>query len=193
MRTTDLHQRYLGVYLGKVVAVDDPAGLGRVRVETDQVADTSDDPMWAAVARPLAGDGPTVFFTPRQGDQVIVAYMQGDPRQPVVLGYAHHRGRAPDQTGPRRHAIATGAGRITFDEQPREIVIEVGSTRIVVTASGIAIEAGSFTINGARVVLEGFLDAFNAHTQLIGTISGAQAALKPTLQVVPGPPNTTEG
>jgi phage baseplate assembly protein gpV len=180
MRATDLHQRYHGVYLGKVVAVDDPAGLGRVRVDTDQVADTSDDPVWATVARPLAGDGPTVCFTPRTSDQVIVAYMQGDPRQPVVLGYAHHRGREPDRAGPRRHAIATGAGRITFDEERRELAIEVGPTRIAITASGIAIRAGGFTINGARVVLEPLIEAFNLF--LTGT---------PFAPATPGPPNTT--
>lgn len=180
MRTTDLHQRYHGIYLGKVIAVDDPAGLGRIRVDTDQVVDTSDDPVWATVARPLAGDGPTVFFTPRKNDQVVVAYMQGDPRQPVVLGYAHHQKREPDGTGPRTHAIATGAGRITFDEDGKRVVIEVGPTRIVVTSSGIAIEAGAFTINGSSVVLEAFLAAFNGHSHPI-----------PPPGVLPGPPITT--
>jgi phage baseplate assembly protein gpV len=188
MRTTDLHQRYHGIYLGTVVAVDDPSGLGRVRVETDQVADTSDAPIWATVARPLAGDGPTIFFTPRRGDQVVVAYMQGDPRQPVVLGYAHHRGRAPARTGPRTHAIATGAGRITFDEDRREVVIELGATRVVLTTSGIAIEAGTFTINQQRVALEGFLSVFNAHTQPVAMgVAGA-----PATPALPGAPNTTE-
>jgi len=190
MRTTDLHQRYHGIYLGKVVAVDDPSGLGRVRVETDQIADTSDDPMWAAVSRPLGGDGPTVFFTPRKNDQVIVAYMQGDPRQPVVLGYAHHRGRTPARTGPRTHAIVTETGRITFDDERREVAVEVGATRIVLTSSGVAIEAGTFTINGQRVVLEGFLDTFNGHTQALDLPHGLAKA--PTLPAGTGSPNTTE-
>jgi phage baseplate assembly protein gpV len=193
VRTTDLHQRYHGVYLGKVVSVDDPAGLGRVRVETDQVTDSSDDPAWAAVVRPMAGDGPTIFFTPRRNDQVVVAYMQGDPRQPVVLGYAHHKGRAPDGVGTTKHAIHTGAGTITFDEGAHRMVIELGATRVVITPTGIAIEAGTFTINGHRVVLDGFLGTFGAHTHVVlPTPTGGLVATPPGPQIV-GPPNTTNG
>jgi phage baseplate assembly protein gpV len=187
MRTTDQHQRYHGIYLGKVVSVDDPSGLGRVRLETDQLADTSDDPVWATVSRPLGGDGPTVFFTPQRNDQVIVAYMQGDPRQPVVLGYAHHRGRTPSQVGPRTHAIVTDAGRITFDDAQRRVTVEVGGTRITMTAGGIAIEAGTFTINGHTVVLDTFVTAFNAHVHTPTTPP------IPEPPVLAGPPNTTAG
>jgi phage baseplate assembly protein gpV len=187
MRTTDLHQRYHGIYLGKVVAVDDPSGLGRVRLETDQLADTSDDPVWATVSRPLGGDGPTVFFTPEKNDQVIVAYMQGDPRQPVVLGYAHHRGRTPSRVGPNTHAIVTDAGRITFDDNQRSITVEVGATKIVLSAGGIAINAAAFTINGQPVVLGAFLGAFNTHVHA----TGPGVPPVPAPPVTGGPPITT--
>lgn len=230
MRTTDLHQHYYGVYLGTVLAVDDQ---GRVRVETDQLADTVDDPVWATVARPLAGDGPTVFFTPRERDQVLVSYIAGDPRQPVVLGYAHHNARRPDRVDARRHAVVTGAGRITFDEPGRTIAIErpgqpthritVGPGSTTITAGAVSFEVspagvkvignvaiagslsfvpapgggglagveGPFVVNGQRVVLEAFLDAFNSHAQ---PVSGTPpAAGPPVAQALPGPPNTSEG
>ncbi len=190
MSTTSLHQRYLGTYLGSVLATDDPAGLGRVRVELDQVGDTSDEPLWATVTRPLAGADASMFFTPRPGDQVVVAYLQGDPRHPVVLGYAHHLGRQLAGATPRRHQIVTAAGRLEFDDDLRRIVIEVGSTKVSIGAQGIAIEAASFTINGQPVVLGPFLQAFNTH------VHQPPAPGVPPTPVIPaggGPPNTTNG
>src|SRR5690606_4125926 len=84
---TALGQRYYGVYLGTVIAVDDEDGLGRVRIENDQYEDTDDDPTWAAVVRPLAGDVTSVYFSPKPGDQVVFTFVAGDVRQPIVLGY----------------------------------------------------------------------------------------------------------
>lgn len=208
MRTTDLHQRYYGVYLGTVIATDDPDGLGRVRVETDQLADTKDDPLWATVSRPLAGEAFTVFFTPRAKDQVLVSYIAGDPRQPVVLGYAHHVERKPVGTTETRHAIVTDAGRVTFDEGGRRVIIErpgeptqritvgpastkieAGAVSVEVTPAGVKV-IGGFTVNGERVVLEDFLGVFNAHTQLVG--GTPTTAAPPLTPATPGPPNTTE-
>lgn len=155
MRTGELYQKYYGVYLGKVLGLDDPEGLGRVRVEVDQLRDTSDRPLWATVSRPLAGSAGTVFFTPRKGDQVVVAFLAGDPRQPIIMGYAHSRDRKPSNVAPERHAIVTDVGRITFDERQRTIEIEYSlspSSKIRMGPQGVTIEAGMVTVTGTLAV-----------------------------------------
>ncbi|MFW6084422.1 MAG: phage baseplate assembly protein V, partial [Gemmatimonadota bacterium] len=150
-RTGELYQKYYGVYLGKVLGLDDPEGLGRVRVEVDQLRDTPDRPLWATVSRPLAGSAGTVFFTPRKGDQVVVAFLSGDPRQPIIMGYAHSRDRKPSDVGPRKHTIDTEVGRITFDEQQRTIEIEyklAPPSTIRMGPSGVTIDAASVLVTG---------------------------------------------
>ena len=111
-------QRYFGVYLGTVVDADDPDEMGRLRLETDQYEDSEDDPTWAAVVRPLAGDASTVFFSPKPGDQVVLSFLAGDVRQPIVMGYAHTTERKPTGVSPQKHTLnVSGLGSITFDEE----------------------------------------------------------------------------
>jgi hypothetical protein len=163
MRTTELNQRYRGTYVATVLGVDDPTGLGRVRIRTEQVDDTSDDPLWAIIARPLGGEGSSVFFTPREQDQVVISYLNGDPRQPIVLGYAHFDDRKPSGVNARKHAIVTKAGTVTFDEDAGEMTLSFGGSSIKLTPTGISINAPSVCINGHGVVLAPFLQLFDLH------------------------------
>jgi phage baseplate assembly protein gpV len=160
MRTGDLYQRYYGVYLAKVVDVDDPEQLGRIRVECDQFEDADDDVIWAGVARPAAGDRTGVFFTPKVGDQVVLGYLVGDVAEPIVLGYAHsgQRPRA-EQVDTQKHGIVTGIGSIVFDEQGRKITVTFDgppASSITLDAIGLKIESkGVVEITGTAVVLNG--------------------------------------
>jgi uncharacterized protein involved in type VI secretion and phage assembly len=77
-----------GAFLARVVAVKDPSGLNRIQVRvynTDGITD-QDGAMWARVVVPFAGDNRGAFFIPDVGDEVLVVYLSGDARFPVVLG-----------------------------------------------------------------------------------------------------------
>ncbi len=91
-----------GCYLALVVAVDDPEGLSRVQVRLlnfDGVSD-QDGPLWARVAVPFAGDGRGAFMLPDVGDEVLVSFVNGDPRLPVVIGGLWNgSARAPETLG----------------------------------------------------------------------------------------------
>ncbi|MEM9189368.1 MAG: phage baseplate assembly protein V [Myxococcota bacterium] len=181
--TAELGQRYFGVYLGTVVAVDDPDGLGRVRIETDQYEDTDEDPTWAPVARPMAGSATTVFFSPVESDQVLVSYLAGDVRQPVVTGYIHTTENKPDDADHQKHTLRVdGLGSITFDEEASEIRIQEGegasgvtitlkNGKMTVQAKDMAFQArDTFCVNGEAVVLKPFLQSvFDSHTHGLGT------------------------
>jgi uncharacterized protein involved in type VI secretion and phage assembly len=77
-----------GAYSARVINVKDPNNLNRVQIRvynTDGVTD-QDAPVWARVAVPFAGSNRGAFFIPDVGDEVLVIFLNGDPRFPVVIG-----------------------------------------------------------------------------------------------------------
>ncbi len=75
-------------YLATVVSLDDPDRRNRVQVRLiafDDVA-TQDAPMWARVVAPFAGSDRGFFFLPDVDDEVLVVFMNGDARYPLILG-----------------------------------------------------------------------------------------------------------
>jgi type VI secretion system secreted protein VgrG len=101
--------RIHGVQAAVVTAEEFPDGdrpvingdeLGRVRVRFpwDQHADTNDKTptsTWLRVSQFWAGAGYGALYTPRVGHEVLVAYMQGDPDQPVIVGRVYNAQHTP--------------------------------------------------------------------------------------------------
>jgi uncharacterized protein involved in type VI secretion and phage assembly len=76
------------LFLAKVVSVQDPQSLNQVQVRLYNADGVSgqDGPIWARVAVPFAGGNRGAFFIPDVGDEVVVAFLGGDPRGAIVLG-----------------------------------------------------------------------------------------------------------
>jgi uncharacterized protein involved in type VI secretion and phage assembly len=75
-------------YLAEVVSVNDPESLSRVQIRLlsfDGVGE-QDAALWARVAVPFAGDNRGAFFIPDVGDEVLVAFVNGDTRLPIIIG-----------------------------------------------------------------------------------------------------------
>ncbi len=100
--TTD--QRYYGVAEGLVVEVNDDGQEGRVKLkfpwfDSNHVSD------WCRVSQFYAGGGYGAFFVPEVDDEVLVAFIHGDIRQPIVVGGLYngkdkpctHRARNKDE------------------------------------------------------------------------------------------------
>jgi uncharacterized protein involved in type VI secretion and phage assembly len=91
-----------GAFLAHVVSVKDPDNLNRIQVrvfDVDGVND-QDGAVWARVAVPFAGSSRGAFFIPNVGDEVLVVYLSGDSRFPVVVGGLWNgRDSAPDSFG----------------------------------------------------------------------------------------------
>jgi uncharacterized protein involved in type VI secretion and phage assembly len=82
----NLHsQRIQGVVIGLVTNNQDPAQLGRVKVKFPWLNDT-DESHWARIATPMAGKTGSFYCLPEIDDEVLVAFEQGDPRFPYILG-----------------------------------------------------------------------------------------------------------
>lgn len=73
-------------HLARVTSVDDPESLARVKVELYNMDTSRDAAIWARVAAPFAGSDRGAFFLPQPGDEVLVVFVNGDARAPVVVG-----------------------------------------------------------------------------------------------------------
>lgn len=80
----EAHRMY-GVMVGIVTNNQDPEQLGRVKVKFPWLSD-QDESFWARIATPMAGNGRGFYCLPEVDDEVLVAFEQGDPRFPYVLG-----------------------------------------------------------------------------------------------------------
>jgi uncharacterized protein involved in type VI secretion and phage assembly len=86
-----------GVSTAKVTNNEDPEGLGRVKV-TYPFRDSSDESYWARVATEMASKEYGTFFLPEVGDEVLVAFEDGDIRHPYVVGSLYNGKRKPAQS-----------------------------------------------------------------------------------------------
>lgn len=118
----DARARLFGVYPAVVTDVQDPDGQGRVQVRLPWVAEDEGDRarVWARLATMMAGSGRGTWFIPEPGDEVLIAFMGGDPRHPVVTGALWNGVDSPPESmSPNNdvRAIVSRAGhRVTLDD-----------------------------------------------------------------------------
>jgi uncharacterized protein involved in type VI secretion and phage assembly len=134
-----------GSYLAEVVAVNDPDNLSRVQIRLlsfDGVGE-QDGPIWARVAVPFAGDGRGAFMLPDVGDEVLVNFVNSDPRLPVVVGGLWNGGApAPETLG--------GSG----DRVDRWTIVGKAGTRIAIVEENPGeAEISLTTPNGVSLLL----------------------------------------
>lgn len=176
--------RFTGTYLAEVVsAVDSAENLGRVQVRllnADGVGD-QDGPVWAMVAVPFAGSEMGAFMIPKQGDQVLVTFIQGDPRYPVVIGGVWSHSAPPpeqvDDEGVKVWSMTSEQNsRIAIDEREQptiklntpnanevsvllsdegggKIVVKASSATITIDSQGITLDSPlNITLNAGASV-----------------------------------------
>lgn len=85
-------------HLARVTDVADPLGLARVKVALYCLDGGSDTSVWARVASPFAGRARGGFFIPQPDDEVLVVFVQGDARAPVVIGGLWNGANTPPET-----------------------------------------------------------------------------------------------
>ena len=78
-------KRMYGVATARVINLLDPMMLGRVQVQLNCVDDVDLMP-WARIAQPSAGLASGTYFVPNPGDEVLVAFEQGDINAPYIVG-----------------------------------------------------------------------------------------------------------
>jgi uncharacterized protein involved in type VI secretion and phage assembly len=85
-RARTLDKRYYGVADALVEEVEnDPDGEGKIKISYPWFDDSTVSD-WVPVRQLYAGNGYGAFFIPEKGTHVLVAFVHGDMRRPVVLG-----------------------------------------------------------------------------------------------------------
>ncbi len=111
----------------------DPAGAGRILVSLPLVGNGA--ALWARLATPYASDSAGFVFNPEVGDDVIVDFLDGDLRTPVVLGSVYGPTRPPvisPDAGNRTKAIVTRSKlEVRFDEKDRVITIRTPAGQVI--------------------------------------------------------------
>jgi uncharacterized protein involved in type VI secretion and phage assembly len=149
--------------------VDDPEGLARVEVKFLSRADAAveEATAWAPVAVGFTGDGAGAFLIPDVGARVVLSFLQGDPRYPVVLGALWDGKAAVPESLPGdavdRWSFTGKAGtRIAIVEENGQPVISLktpGGARLEIEDAGggqLTARAGgaSVTLSGSGVTIK---------------------------------------
>jgi len=121
-----------GLQIGIVTALEDPLGEDRVRVRLPLI-EPDGDGVWARVARPEAGPGRGFVFRPELDDEVVLGFLDNDPRHPVLLGALHSSQRtAPepaDDDNPARVYRSREGLEMRFDDAARAITLSTPGGR----------------------------------------------------------------
>ncbi|MBI3135494.1 MAG: type VI secretion system tip protein VgrG [Bacteroidetes bacterium] len=117
-----------GLQIGIVSQLgDDPDGEDRVLVKMP-LMNSQDDGIWARVASLDAGENRGSFFRPEIGDEVILGFLNDDPRHPVILGMLNSSAKpAPVVATDDNHekGFVTRSGiKLMFDDDKISITLE---------------------------------------------------------------------
>lgn len=143
-----------GTYPAIVTSVADPEKQGRVKLKFPWLDETYES-SWARLLQIGAGAGEGVQWSPEVGDEVLVSFLNADPRQPTVLGGlfngkdevpfpdAVSNNGAVETRGLKSRTGNTLAFHDKKGEERIEIITSSGSCSIVLndTRKGIVIEA----------------------------------------------------
>ncbi|HEX7288867.1 MAG TPA: type VI secretion system tip protein VgrG [Candidatus Angelobacter sp.] len=116
-----------GLQTGVVKQVaKDPGGEFRVLVNLPLLQDKSKG-VWARLATFYASNKVGAVFYPEPKDEVIVGFMNEDPRYPVILGSVYSKKLAPkyppDEKNTKKAITTLGKLEIYFDDQDKIIEI----------------------------------------------------------------------
>ena len=149
---------------------------------------------WARVAAPMAGMLRGTFFMPQIGDEVLVAFNQGDVREPYILGTLWNTIDRPPMLAPTdavtQRKIRTPLGHeLSFDEATQSVTL-ASNTFSTVKLDPLKAEIstplarvtigkdGDVTISAAtRLTLDAPVIEINART-LLSIQSNGAATLK---------------
>lgn len=127
-----------GLQIGTVASLDlDPKGQMRVQVKMPHIAEDK-GLIWARLLTPDAGLGRGMVFRPEVGDEVVIGFLNDDPRQPLIMGSLFSKHNKPpkpveiaEKTNSQRAIVSRSGTRIVFDDK-------ASALRLETTASGDA-------------------------------------------------------
>jgi len=114
---------------------DDPDKQFRVKVKVPSIE--TDGIIWARLASLDAGNERGIFFRPEEGDEVILGFVNDDPRQAVILGAMHSEknelpsGLEVNQENYRKGIVTKESLQIILDDEDKFIEISTSNGNLL--------------------------------------------------------------
>ncbi|CAL1517150.1 type VI secretion system tip protein VgrG [Chitinophaga sp. MM2321] len=125
-----------GLQIGVVTQLkEDPDSEDRILVKIP-IINNDEMGIWARVACLDAGDNRGTFFRPEVGDEVVVGFLNNDPRDPVVLGALNSSNKpapltATDENDEKGYVSRSGM-KMLFDDNKKSITLETPAGKSIV-------------------------------------------------------------
>jgi Rhs element Vgr protein len=127
-----------GLHIGIVTQLEsDPDGEDRILVKIP-VINNDEDGIWCRVSTLDAGDKRGTFFRPEISDEVIVGFINNDPRHAVVLGMLNSSAKpAPLTAADDNHEkgyISRSEMKMIFNDDKKSFTLETpGGNKFIIT------------------------------------------------------------
>jgi uncharacterized protein involved in type VI secretion and phage assembly len=140
---------------------------------------SGDEGIWARVATPDAGKNRGVYFRPQKDDEVVLGFLNDDPRDAIILGCLfskkNHPSPLPADGKKLQYGIVTDKTKVVFDDDQKTITLQIkdnakeksitinndsgaielkdeNQNSITMDSSGITIQSGkNIVIKGTKV------------------------------------------
>ncbi len=113
----------------------DPEGEHRIKIAIPSL-NTWNNELWVRLASFFAGHGTGSFFLPEIGDEVIIGFINDDPRNAVVLGMLHSSQQpAPleaSNENPLKGIVTKSGIKMLFDDENRSYHLRTPAGKSVV-------------------------------------------------------------
>lgn len=124
-----------GLHIGIVAKYqDDPEKQFRVPVTIPTLdKNNTDGIVWARLASPEAGKGRGMFFRPEPGDEVILGFLNDDPRQPIILGSMFSsKNNLPEgfqvtEENNQKGILTKKSLKVLFDDKEKSLEIDISN------------------------------------------------------------------
>lgn len=118
-----------GLYNATVKKIDsDPDSEFRIQINLP-LLDPTDEGIWARLANNYSSNGFGAFFLPEVDDEVIVGFLNNDPRYPIILGSVYSSKLKPfddfkpDEKNPLKGIVTKNKIKMTFDDDKKIITL----------------------------------------------------------------------
>jgi Rhs element Vgr protein len=112
---------------------EDPDNQYRVLVDIP-LFDQNGEGLWARLTNFYSTSGAGAFFMPEVGDEVVVGFLNEDPRFPIILGSMYSstnnkpfNGLNPDEKNTIKAFVSKSGINIKFDDENKELTLETPS------------------------------------------------------------------
>lgn len=176
-----------GLHVGVVTKLGgDPDGEDRIQVKLPIVS-TEDEGIWTRIASLDAGDKRGAFFMPEIDDEVIVGFINDDPRDAVMLGMLHSSVKPAPITASddnnEKGFVTRSEMKFIFDDDKKSITIETpGGHKVLISDDETSISIEDSNSNKFVMSSEGISMESNSAIKIKASsdieIEGANIKLK---------------